>query len=629
MSKDGNITSFFRLVPKSSQISPISNPGSSRREASPTPPAPSPLPALLSSSPPAPTSTIRDRNAVIRSSDDEDDEDFSDDDEFPSLFPNTSGSTLPAQAARKEANFYATPKAKRRALEFHSSPLTINTKHKFDIKALLKHAEADSAIEQSEQRMMVALLAQGSPTARGDGNQTGVPQSLHDAMLGVLSDAEGSQDEANRGRLLRAVKRTEATVQRKEWYFLDQQRQANSTSVEVRQAFPKDEARGVWAFLGPDRHRREIFEDGLPFHVQCKMRNLPDEIFAWVLNETLHERSRRLQDEYLRLLGACSDQAGRLMDEDVIVQLFRDIGASERAVSPTSEPAGSQSGGSAQQCGSYPEHDRIRLRTVLRILTETAHALNTESLARSMAILLRLGIDNVVREDQAVEADFQDALLQIVLAVPWKAWNTFCGSVSDSLFYHTQEATLRWDAVSSIPLLHPRLIELRRRLALVFVFDDPQRAYARPEDTFSIRSVIDRLDQADEFIVDRSNTDYFALLALSELLSVAIGDGSPPSGDAGPEAIKQYNAEVDELAHRIKHMWSNIHEQGAAYMSRMEARVQLRDFERKLLHVVRTRPPPKEDIFGLRPTEDDIDRPKQQRFMQRFLGKNQPPPKTP
>lgn len=198
--------------------------------------------------------------------------------------------------------------------------------------------------------------------------------------------------------------------------------------------------------------------------------------------------------------------------------------------------------------------------------------------------------------------------------------------MSDSLYYHTREATLRWNAISAIPLLHPRLAELRRRLALVFVFDDPRRAVSRPDHTFSMRSVIDRLDHADEFVVDRSNTDYFELLALSEMLSVAVGDGSPPAADAGPDAVRQYNAEVDEVAHRIKLMWSNIHEQGAAYMSRLEVRVQLRDFERKLQHVVRTRPPPKEDIFGLQQTEDEIEQPKQQQFMKRFLAKKQPPP---
>ena len=418
---NSNITSFFKPVPKPPK-SPQSLPPRPAAPASPTPPPPSPsptLPAFLSSSP-APPPTARDRGAVIRGSDDEDDDDFSSDDEFPPLFPDPPAKRLPVQAPKKEASLYGTPKAKRRALDFHSSPLTINTKHKFDIKALLKHAEVDCAIEESEQRAD-ALLARGSPKRSGNVS-TKADTSLHDTMLEVLSEPEGSQGEGNRERLLRAVKRTEATVQRKDWHFFDRQALANSTAIEARQPFPKAEATGVWAFLAPEKNRSEVFEDGLPFHVQCKLGNLPDEIFLWVLHEAPRVKGKKLRDEYLRLLCACTDQTGRLMDETRITELFQDIGASERAlaVSASSQPSGSL--GEGTPC---PEHDRVRLQTVLRILTETARALQVSSLTRTMAILLRLGIDNIVREDQAVAAEFQDALHQIVLGIPWEAWNSF------------------------------------------------------------------------------------------------------------------------------------------------------------------------------------------------------------
>ncbi|KAK4248852.1 hypothetical protein C7999DRAFT_39980 [Corynascus novoguineensis] len=623
MSKQGDITSFFKPIPKSPQSSQLI---ASENEASPTPPprSPSPPPALFSSSPPAPTTAIRDLDTVIRGSEDEDeDDDLSSDDDFPELFAKPSRSTRAVQAPKAETSVYATPKAKRRVLDFPSSPLTINTKHKFDMKALLKHAAADSAIEESEQRTAV-LLTQGSPAARGEVAGNGAHPSLHETILGVLSEPDDSQDEGNRGRLLRAVKRTEATVGRKEWYFFDRQKHLNNTAIEVRRAFPIAKATGVWAFLGQEKHRSEIFEDGLPYSIQCRMQNLPDEIFQWVLDEAPREMSKKLRDEYVRLLGICSDQIGRLLDDRTILRLFQDLGASERALGTNATiPSGGLEDGA-----HYPEQNRIRLQTVLRILATTAHASKVGTLTRSMTILLRFGIDNLVREDQAVATEYQDALHQIVLAVPWRSWDSFCGEVSESLHSHTPDATLRWNAVSSIPLLHSRLIELRRRLALSFVFDDPRRAFSPPEDTFSIRSIIDRLDQANEFVIDRNNTDYFELLALSEMLSVAVGDGLPPAEDVNPEAVKQFNAEVDELSQRIKHMWSNIHEQGAAYMSRLEVRVQLRDFERKLQHVVRTRPPPKEDIFGLNATEEDIDRPRQQQFMKRFFEKKAPP-KTP
>jgi hypothetical protein len=363
---------------------------------------------------------VRDRGTVIKGSDDEDDDFDSDDDEFPDLFTKPSVSILPSLPSRKDgAGLYATPKAKRRALAFHSSPLTINTKHKFDIKALLKHAEVDSAIEENEQRT-AALLDPASPTAHRDAASTAEPTSLHDAMLEVLSDLEDSQNEGNRGRLLQAVKRTEVTARRKEWYFFDPQGQVNSSAIEVRQGFPKAAATGAWAFLGPEKSRAEFFEDGLAYHVQCKTYDLPDEIFLWVLNETPHAKPRKLQDEYLRLLGVCPDQAGRLMDEGVIVQLFRDLGASERALAARSQPSGSSGQGAP-----YPEHEWIRLQAVLRILTETAHGLKVQPLTRAMAILLRLGMDNIVRENQSIATTYQDALCQIALAVPWKAWNSF------------------------------------------------------------------------------------------------------------------------------------------------------------------------------------------------------------
>jgi hypothetical protein len=247
--------------------------------------------------------------------------------------------------------------------------------------------------------------------------------SLHDTMLDMLSDAEGSQNEGHRGKLLRAVKRTEATVGRKEWNFFDRQAELKRTAIEVRPAFPKTEAAGVWAFLAPEKQRSEIFEDGLPYNVQCRMQNLPDEIFLWVLGEAPREKSRKLRDEYMRLLGACSDQIERLLDDEAVLELFRDLGASERALGASPQP-----GRNLDQGGPYPEHDKIRLQNVLRILAGAAHALGIQALTRTMSILLRLGIDNIVREDQAVATDYQDALLQVAQAVPARSWNNFVRS---------------------------------------------------------------------------------------------------------------------------------------------------------------------------------------------------------
>lgn len=428
MSKQGNITSFFKPVskqPKSTQ--PVI---ASRTEASSTPPPPSPSPpsVIVSSPPPVPTATVRDRNTVIRGSDDEDDDDLSSDDDFPELFTRPVRSSRPVQAPENERGVHATPHAKRRVIEFPSSPLATDTKHKFDMEALVKHAEADYALEKSEQRT-AALLAEGSPTEHSV--KGAAHASLHDAMVDVLSDPEGSQEEGVRGRLLRAVKRTEASAGQKGWYFFDRQGPADNSAEmeEARRAFPKAKATGVWAFLGQEERRPEVFQDGLPYNVQCRMQNLPDEIFQWVLDEALHETSKKLRDEYVRLISACPDQIERLLNDQAVTGLFQDLGASERALSTGVAPQS----GSLEKGAPYPEHDRVRLETVLRILGTSAHAMKLGALTRTAAILLRLGIDNLVREDQAVAVEYQDALHRIVMAVPWQSWDNFVGYPSPNL----------------------------------------------------------------------------------------------------------------------------------------------------------------------------------------------------
>lgn len=181
----------------------------------------------------------------------------------------------------------------------------------------------------------------------------------------------------------------------------------------------------------------------------------------------------------------------------------------------------------------------------------------------------------------------------------------------------------------AIPLNDHRLVDLRRRLSIVFVFDDPKRGQMPPEETFSVRAVLDRIDTdtTGVFIVDRQRTDYYDLAALIGLLDIAIGDGNPPFpyGDNPATAIDQYNDDVDQLSKIIKFMGSGIHDQGATSVFKVEVRTTLKDFERKLEHATRTRPLPKSDIFGIhaRSSErEERQRPRQQNFMKKFLGKD-------
>ncbi|KAK4660465.1 hypothetical protein QC762_119240 [Podospora pseudocomata] len=648
MSSNTFITSFFKpkvedpsSPPQQPQIEKPSSPPPPPPPQSPSPPPPAPPSALRSpsSSPLPPSSTLRsfssslspvrkprDRNEVIKGSDDEeDDSDDSDADAFPDIF-----TSLPTSAPAPASTLLATPKAKRIAVGVCSSPLTINTKHRYDIKALLEHAEADRKLNESQQRL-AAAMAQGSPTRKDRSSFSARPiTGNRDAMEAILPDLDSSEDEAKRGRRLLAVKRTEALEVRPEWYFFEEETQVDDgTSITARANFPEARATGSWSFLAQEKGRREILEDGLPYYIQSKQGDLPDDIFLWVLDEVLHEKSRKLREEYLRLLGVCPAQAARVMDPDLIVQMFRDLGASKHALAPASQ----QDQGNWLRKKPYSGRDWTPLQTVLRILSKTAEGLSVPSLTQAMVILLRLGIDNIVRDDPGVAQDFQDCLPRIVQAVPREAWNNFCGDVTDSLYSHTHSPALRSLAISSLPFTHPRLNELRRRLALTFLFNEPQRARSRPEETFSIQSVLDLLEHSEHFIIDRHSKEFYNLRAMSEMVAVAVADGCPPQDGTNEAAHRQFNAEVDLLARHVRNMYSQIPDGSAAHSSKWEAKAQLKDFEAMLLRVIRTRAKPVGHIFRSEDEEDQDKKPVNQssltEWMLRRKNKAKTEPSTP
>jgi hypothetical protein len=195
-----------------------------------------------------------------------------------------------------------------------------------------------------------------------------------------------------------------------------------------------------------------------------------------------------------------------------------------------------------------------------------------------------------------------------------------CGQVCASLYDYAEEPTLQCDAAISIPLLSTRLADLRRRLALVCIFRDTQRGFAAPEKTLTFDAVMDLLE-GKEFVVDRKQADFYALAARAKLLGFAVGDACPPPFAPDQDNVaeaRRFNAEIDRLANKVKVIWSNIQGQGGGSTSRLEARLTLQDLERKLQQATRTTPP-KASIFSIEPSEEDIDRPRQQRFMQKFL----------
>ena len=165
----------------------------------------------------------------------------------------------------------------------------------------------------------------------------------------------------------------------------------------------------------------------------------------------------------------------------------------------------------------------------------------------------------------------------------------------NTIHHSIDDASLQLLLLQTIPPL-PRLVLFRQRLALSFFFADPYYFTAEPEDLIDFRSIATHLENPQYTI--NSATDYSALAASIEILSIAVGCGNPLSPEAAKEDKAAFDADVDILATKIRAMFTQIIDTSASHMKRTEAKEILEAFHSRLLFAVRTKPPPKKKVFG-------------------------------
>lgn len=437
MGGNSSITTYFKPLPKSTQSSqagpqtPEADNHSPVLELRSPEPVSLPEPALArspssqlplfssySESSPPPLRKPLGRDAVIGASDDEEDDSDSELPLLSAIFAPAKRTSPTPMPSRQADNPCVTPKAKRTALEFHSTPLTI--RHRFDMNALLSHVRKDDAADANT-TMFNEMLAEEKTPSKGVNKTDMYPSTrLQDDLLKALPDKDSDDNDIDHDRIIRAVKRTEATASRKRWYFFERE----NDSVQVtRNPFPAQAATGVWKFLArPDTSQTDLGR-GLASTILGKGHDLPDEIFLWVLDEVCLMQPRRLSEEYIRLLSLCRGQVHRYLDEDRVHRLFQYLGATAEANDPSSKLVGVP-----ELDDPYPGPNDWRcLCTVLRLLSWVASELSITSVACVVRILLRLGIDPLVHENIDVCGEYTDAMESLVSTVPPNDWDNFVG----------------------------------------------------------------------------------------------------------------------------------------------------------------------------------------------------------
>lgn len=186
--------------------------------------------------------------------------------------------------------------------------------------------------------------------------------------------------------------------------------------------------------------------------------------------------------------------------------------------------------------------------------------------------------------------------------------------VMTTAFESISDATLRLRLLQSILASSHRLILLRRRFARACFFRDVGHLSQLGDVTIDLKTIAHHLE-GQQFIISNV-TDYGELAATIGILSIAIDSGDLPSSSYAPEE-KAFNRDVDSLALKIKTMFTDINDTGGSHIGRTEAKEVLEVFQHWLSYGVRTKPPPKQCLFGDSTLEGTADRHMMEAFVDR------------
>ncbi|OHE96434.1 hypothetical protein CORC01_08197 [Colletotrichum orchidophilum] len=549
-------------------------------------------PALPSSPPTTKKRPILTRDAVIKGSDDEDDDGSLSDDSFPDL--DMLGPTKPRPDG--------TPKAKRRARLVHKSPLTIQPKHKFDFKTLDAHSRRHDVLFESPRRP-----AEPAPK---DDVMVDTEESPSKARQKLIEIA-GVKTEEDADKALRAMERTDAGASRTRWYFFKK----DVSGLGEPAPFPKKYAKGPWSFLEKPGTRDWHIMSGMPNNLAVNVM-FPDELYLWILGMVTVEKFGVLRGEYSKIATANDKQVKRLITPQLLEESLRRLGAADFVGDEVLRPV-------RESRDIYADRDWEPLQSFLEWMAYVAHHLTYETVAYAVKILLRMAADKMVLENVDVLMHHQNALAALVDTVKDSVWNEFCTEICSSLYHGFDKTSLRMLPLICMPVTSRKLHELRRRLAVAFFLRDAALANEHPDDVISLRLVIARVKDSDFKI--NNKTDYVNLKALVQLLDMAVDDGAFARDDEDLIYEKEFNADIDDLAKRLKAIWRGINDTGAANLARTEAKSVLEWVGERLTYSVRTKRPPTQSIFGEQGPSSAKKR-RQQDFMQKFVRsrKNKP-----
>ncbi|RCI17410.1 hypothetical protein L249_2894, partial [Ophiocordyceps polyrhachis-furcata BCC 54312] len=598
--QNGNIMSFFKPISQSQTQTNQSRSFNKPPIFSSTPLSPAPPSSLPPSSTSTPSKPAASEIPASDESGDDSDDSLQD---LSTLMGRRPSPAADPKPLKPQYDPYATPRAKRIAVQFESSPVAFMPKLKFDMKSLAEDARREDATTASSIRVKDLAAAADADAKQAAASCDHVASS--EAFAEIVKDT-GGQDAP---KVLRAVQRSDPG--------LFQQRYCLFTAECSRPAStppPKDACSGPWRILtqGTLRAKEQYLAAGFPQMAVLKMKTLPDELLQWILDELCVQESVIVRRGYCHVVADCPDeQVARLVTPQRLLELFVRLGArKEQIEKPCVEPI---------KCEPYQDRDWSALQSFLLLLTAMSRTLSGQAVRYAVKTLLLMSMDSFVLHNPDVFIRFCDAFESLVDAIPSSSWDAFCLETSASLSAAHKNQTVRANALLCLPLSSVRLHDLRRRLAIAFLFDETPAVRNMADHTsMALRDFIDVLDDAGFDIT--LQTDFSELKSRILILDMAIDDGSAISSHGrGDETT--FNQDVDRLAQKLGEIWRRINDSGMK-LARTEAKSVVEWVQQRLLHSVRTRKRVKRSVFDLSSQEEGAyDLQRQQQYMSNFLRK--------
>ncbi|KAH6605616.1 hypothetical protein Trco_004769 [Trichoderma cornu-damae] len=576
-------------------------------QQTPPPRRSSQISSCKDSSPPAPSSPLSYKATPVArtpapleigASDDEAGDDGLSDDSLEDLWA-VLGQGRPNPAPPANQTSFDTPRAKRTAAERYVSPLAVVPKHRFDLKALAKDARLDNAINASSLRAKASADAAAEPSSPPRG----------EALAAVFADIVKEKSGQDAHRVLRAVQRAEPIQSQTRYCFFDR-----GYRVPPSSPVPKLPQGSPWSLLtrGDSAARERNLTSGALQSILTKRGGLPDPLFQWILDELCIQRSSLVRREYCNIIHSCPSQVEQLLTPRRLEELFLRLGATDEikfrnSEIPVSKPSHEP----------YQDRDWSCLESFLTLLNKVSRHLSVVSAIYASHALLRVSMDKVLICNIDLLTAYEEAIQSLTNAIPSSSWDSFCVDACSILQATIRTQHIRVNALQCLSIRDGRTHDLRRRLAISFLFGDPDLGRHRPETVFTIRGAIDRLGR-DDFGIS-PQTDFAELKAMMIILDIAVDDGTPPE-PSSPEDEKQFNQDIDELATKLGDIWRKINDSGMK-ITRTEAKSVVEWVQQRLSNAVRTRKKAKKSIFDLAGQEDQASLPRQQEYMAKFLQK--------